>query len=96
MDKADETITCELIDTETASLIDSDSVRSIEVPKPTEHEKQRNYLRYIFVPFIFLTVALFGGLRLSGVERSFIFLKPALLVSVCLRCWCYFRSVDQA
>jgi hypothetical protein len=82
IDNADETITGEFIDIETASLIESDLVRSIEVLRTTEHEKQRNYLRYIFVPFIFLTVALLGGLRLSGVDGSFIFLKPALLCLV--------------
>jgi hypothetical protein len=40
---------------------------------------QKIYLRYIVLPFIFLTVALLGGLRLSAADASFIFLKPALL-----------------
>ena len=79
-DMIGETVTGELIDSETASLIESDS--SVELRKTIEHEKQRNYLRYIFVPFIFLTVALLGGLRLSGVDGSFLFLKPALLCLV--------------
>lgn len=38
-------------------------------------------LRYIALPFIFLTVTLLGGLRLSVENNAFIFLKPAL---VCL------------
>jgi hypothetical protein len=75
-------VTGELIDSETASLIETDLARSIELRKTTEHENQRNYLRYLFVPFIFLTVALLGGLRLSGVDGSFIFLNPALLCLV--------------
>jgi hypothetical protein len=81
-DETEETITGELINSETASLIETDLAGSMELRKTTEHEKQRNYLRYIFVPFIFLTVALLGGLRLSGVDGSFIFLKPALLCLV--------------
>lgn len=82
IDKADEPVTGELIDSETASLIENDLVRSIELRKSTEYENQRNYLRYIFVPWIFLTVTLLGGLRLSGIDASFIFLKPALLCLV--------------
>jgi hypothetical protein len=75
-------VTGELIDSETASSIETDLARSIELRKDTEYEKQRNYVRYMFVPFFFLTVALLGGLRLSGVDGSFIFLKPALLCLV--------------
>jgi hypothetical protein len=41
--------------------------------------RQRLVLRYVLLPFVFLTVALLGGLRISGVDSSFIFLKPALL-----------------
>ena len=39
------------------------------------------YLRYLFLPGIFLTVALLGGLRISGEDGAFVFLRPAL---VCL------------
>jgi hypothetical protein len=46
------------------------------------NENQRFYVRYIFLPLLFLTVALLGGMRLSGVDGSFIFLKPALLCLV--------------
>ena len=55
-------------------------VREIELQKPAE-ANQRLYLLYIVLPLIFLTVALLGGLRLSGADASFIFLRPAL---VCL------------
>lgn len=81
-DQNGETITGELVDAEASSIIEVDQDRVVGELKPTEHENQRNYLRYIFVPFIFLTVALLGGLRLSGVDGSFIFLKPALLCLV--------------
>jgi hypothetical protein len=40
---------------------------------------QRYFLRYLALPFLFLTVALLGGLRLSGVDSSFVFLRPPLL-----------------
>lgn len=36
---------------------------------------------YLFLPFVFLTVALLGGLRLSAATDDFLFIKPAL---VCL------------
>lgn len=45
------------------------------------HKNQASYLQYIFLPLIFLTVALLGGLRLNAADNAFIFLKPAL---VCL------------
>ncbi len=46
--------------------------------KPIPQSAIRNYL---FLPFIFLTVALIGGLRVGAVSSDFLFLKPAL---VCL------------
>ena len=44
-------------------------------------ENQTSYLQYIFLPLIFLTVALLGGLRFGASDSAFIFLKPPL---VCL------------
>src|SRR5512139_4034530 len=35
--------------------------------------------RYLLLPFLFLTVALLGGLRINSADSSFIFLKPALI-----------------
>lgn len=46
---------------------------------PQTQARNALYLRYLLLPFIFLTVALLGGLRISGTDRSFIFLKPALI-----------------
>ena|SRR5687767_4876995 len=45
-------------------------------PKPPN---QKPVTRYILLPILFLTVAMLGGLRLSGADGSLIFVKPALL-----------------
>lgn len=42
---------------------------------------QKSHLQYLFLPFIFLTVALLGGMRLGAVDNAFLFVRPAL---VCL------------
>lgn len=49
----------------------------------TKDEKPNNkgQIQYIFLPLLFLTVALLGGLRLNAADNAFVFLKPAL---VCL------------
>lgn len=39
------------------------------------------YLRYLVLPAVFLTIALLGGLRISGDDGAFVFFRPAL---VCL------------
>jgi hypothetical protein len=44
-------------------------------------KSNQNFLRYLVLPLVFLTVALLGGLRLSTENNAFIFLRPAL---VCL------------
>jgi len=44
-------------------------------------QNQKSYLQYIFLPLIFLTVALFGGLRVAAPDKDFLFLAPPL---VCL------------
>jgi hypothetical protein len=43
--------------------------------------QRRLYLLHVYLPMIFLTSALFGGLRFSAADGTFIFLKPSL---VCL------------
>lgn len=47
-------------------------------PEKSKIENQKYYLLYVFLPIIFLTVTMLGGLRISGLDSSFIFLKPAL------------------
>src|SRR4051812_47247681 len=51
--------------------------RSVTGPSSAA-QSQKAYLLYIFLPVTFLTVTLLGGLRLSGTDRSFIFLPPSL------------------
>lgn len=57
---------------------------SIKSHVDTQNESltQRYYGRYVLTPAIFLTVALLGGMRLSSIDGSFIFLKPSLLCLV--------------
>jgi len=56
-------------------------VADVTLRKPTDTavSNQVSFVRYLALPFLFLTVALLGGLRLSGLDSSFIFLKPPLL-----------------
>jgi hypothetical protein len=65
---------------------------ALRKPKPTKIEvsltkektrqtDQKSVLLYLVAPFLFLTVALFGGLRFADADNAFLFLKPAL---VCL------------
>jgi hypothetical protein len=49
-----------------------------ELPLPSS----RSYLVYIGLPALFLLTALMGGLRLSGLDGSFIFVRPPLIALV--------------
>src|SRR5690606_32608508 len=44
--------------------------------------RQILYLRYLLLPFLFITAALMGGLRLSGADSTFVFVRPTLLCLV--------------
>lgn len=57
--------------------------RETSLPKRIQGavRKRRLYLFHVYLPIIFLTSALFGGLRFSGTDGTFVFLKPSL---VCL------------
>lgn len=52
--------------------------------KLTENQKPKTkaQVQYIFLPFLFLTVALLGGLRLNAADDAFVFLRPALICLV--------------
>lgn len=50
-------------------------------PLTTNNVSQSAIRNYLLLPVIFLTVTLFGGLRLSETNNAFLFLRPAL---VCL------------
>ena len=51
--------------------------KHLEQRKP--QEERRAFLVYLYLPIIFLTAALLGGLRFSSADGSFIFIKPSLL-----------------
>ena len=51
--------------------------KHLEQRKP--QEERRAFLVYMYLPIIFLTAALLGGLRFSSADGSFIFIKPSLL-----------------
>jgi hypothetical protein len=54
-------------------------IKDQKINKQQATDKGR--IRYVFLPLLFLTVALLGGLRISAEDNAFLFLKPAL---VCL------------
>ncbi len=46
---------------------------------PEQAERSKAYRVYIFLPVIFLTVVLLGGLRLASADGAFVFVAPALI-----------------
>lgn len=66
-----------LVETDNTDLDTVVQPRTVE-KKATPAVHQTSYLLYIFLPFIFLTVTLLGGLRLGSADSAFIFLKPPL------------------
>ncbi len=52
-----------------------------KIKETQPNRNQKSYLQHVFLPLVFLTVALFGGLRIDGRAGDFIFLPPPL---VCL------------
>jgi hypothetical protein len=45
----------------------------------THHPNNRALLNYLLLPFLFLTVALLGGMRVDAESRAFIFIAPPLV-----------------
>lgn len=77
----------EIIDGEILEIFDEEKTivsaknqkpKTVNQPPPNQTKNQKIYL---LLPFLFLTVALFGGLRFGAADNEFLFLKPAL---VCL------------
>jgi hypothetical protein len=66
------------------------SENQIQNPK----SKIQNQKTYLLLPFIFLTVTLLGGLRLSAADAAFIFWRPALfcLISSVILMVLFFRA----
>jgi hypothetical protein len=78
-------VTGELIESDQREDLAVGKVTAIGEPKRIEQRSpssQRSIIRYLALPFVFLTVTLLGGLRLSGIDSSFVFLKPPLLCLV--------------
>lgn len=75
-------------------IADDSTIRERSRDHAAKTQNQRFYLLYIVLPFIFLTVALLGGLRLGSVDNAFIFLKPALfcLIFASVLLVLYFRA----
>src|SRR5258705_1411292 len=48
----------------------------------TNRSRNQALVSYVVLPFIFLTVALLGGLRVSGDGHAFMFLPPSLITLV--------------
>ena len=73
-----------VVDAEVIGADDDDSLlipeegAAVRVPV-VHYEHNALYLRYILLPFVFLTVAMLGGLRISGLDGAFVFVKPALI-----------------
>ncbi|HVE57189.1 MAG TPA: hypothetical protein VNB22_10200 [Pyrinomonadaceae bacterium] len=68
-------------------------------PKPEKQiqnpkSKIQNQKTYLLLPFVFLTVTLLGGLRLSSPANAFIFWRPALfcLISAAILMVLFFRA----
>lgn len=48
----------------------------------TPQSKNRSLISYLVLPFLFLTVALLGGLRISSDDRALVFYAPPLITLV--------------
>jgi hypothetical protein len=46
---------------------------------PTNSSNNRAFVDFVLLPFLFLTVALLGGLRVDGESRAFVFVAPPLV-----------------
>ena len=79
MNKELEIVTdAELIEADDDALLIRDE-RKLSGVSIEHEERNALYLRYILLPVLFLTVAMLGGLRISGVDGAFIFARPALI-----------------
>ncbi len=72
------------VDDEPVTVVSAKQIgpaRSLQEISPESRERTRAIRLYIFLPLIFLTSALLGGLRLASPDGAFVFVTPAL---VCL------------
>ena len=68
--------------------------KKLEIKIENPRAKIQNQRIYLLIPFIFLTVALLGGLRLSAADSMFIFWRPALfcLIAAAILMVLFFRA----
>ena len=74
----------EVVDGELVEVDDEDHLlirdnSELQRVAPEIHERNILYLRYVIIPIVFLTVAMLGGLRISGLDGAFVFVRPALI-----------------
>lgn len=77
----------ELLEVSTGEEIETANEEITKVSAKPKDQKpktknQRSHLQYLFLPFIFLTVALLGGMRLNAADNAFLFLKPPLIALI--------------
>lgn len=65
---------------ESADLVSSGPAKAVSTSRAVSEEGLS--LRYIFLPIVFLTSALLGGLRINASDGAFVFFKPPLLCLV--------------
>lgn len=74
----------EVVDGELVEVDDDDHLlirdnSELQRVAPEIHERNILYLRYVIIPIVFLTVAMLGGLRISGLDGALVFVRPALI-----------------
>jgi hypothetical protein len=69
---------------DTSAVISNVPQSAISSPQSRSIQQSRNeaLVRYVALPFIFLTVTLLGGLRVSADDGAFIFFPPPLITLV--------------
>ena len=68
--------------------------KKLEIEIRNPKSEIQNQKVYLLLPFVFLTVTLLGGLRLSSPDNAFIFWRPALfcLISAAILMVLFFRA----
>jgi hypothetical protein len=68
--------------------------KKVEIQISNSESQTANQKLYLLLPFIFLTVTLLGGLRLSSADSAFIFWRPALfcLIAAAILMVLFFRA----
>lgn len=97
LDAADENPFVTKIESRKQKIAAREKKTEIETAKQTAYgarENQKSYLQYLFLPALFLVVALLGGLRFDAAGAGFLFLTPALvcLIFASVTLFLFFRA----